>query len=126
MIYDRVPDVEFLCIIGNVAYVHKHKPTREHILDTKTDKGISLGYARHTKGYKILLSQTSIHIVKTMHVTFTEDLVNYPTILLLSLPNRDGESFFLLIVPNIDFNHDNIASYAPHLQTINIGLMFKV
>jgi len=28
--------------------------------------------------------------------------------------------------PNIDFGPDNIASYAPHAQRINIGLMFEV
>ena len=28
--------------------------------------------------------------------------------------------------PNIDFDPDNIVSYAPHVQTINFGLMFEV
>ena len=28
--------------------------------------------------------------------------------------------------PNVDFDRDNMASYAPHVQTINIGLMFEV
>ena len=29
-------------------------------------------------------------------------------------------------LPNIDFDPDNITSYAPHVHTINIGLMFEV
>jgi hypothetical protein len=93
MIYDRVPDVAFLRVIGSVAYVHKHKPTREHVLDTRASKGILLGYARYTKGYRILMSQSPVHIVETMHVTFAEDLNNSPN-LLLSLPDRHGESYF--------------------------------
>ena len=78
MIHDRVPDVAFLRIIGSVVYVHKNKPTREHILDTGAEKGILVEYARHTKGFRIPLSQSPVHIVEIMHVTFAEDLVNSP------------------------------------------------
>jgi len=92
MIHDCVPDVAFLRIIGSVAYVYKHKPIGDHVLDTRADKGILLGYARHTKGYSILLSQSPVHIVKTMHASFAENLVNSPN-LLLSLPDRDGKSY---------------------------------
>ena len=52
-----------------------------------------LGYTRHTKGYRILLPQSPVHIVETMHVIFAEDFVNSPN-LLLSLPDSDGESYF--------------------------------
>ena len=82
-----------LRIIGSVAYVHKHKRTREHVLDTRANKGILLRYARHTKWYRILMSQSPVHIVETIHIAFTEDLVNYPN-LSFSLPDRDGESDF--------------------------------
>ena len=39
------------------------------------------------------MSQSPVHIVETIHIAFTEDLVNYPN-LSFSLPDRDGESDF--------------------------------
>ena len=61
MIYDRIPVVDFLHVIGSIAYVHKHKPTRAHVLDTQANKGILLCYARYTKGSNFNLSVTSHH-----------------------------------------------------------------
>ena len=95
MTYDRVPDVAFLRIIGSIADVHKHKPTRSHAW-TREQKGILLGHARYTKGCLIrILIRPPVTIVKTMHVTFAEDLNNSSN-MLLSLPDRDGESYYLL------------------------------
>ena len=41
------------------------------------NKCITLGYARHTKEYRILMSQLPVHTVETMYVTFAKDIVNY-------------------------------------------------
>jgi len=41
----------------------------------------------------VLMSQSPVTIVETMHVTFAEDLNNSPN-MLLSLPDRDGEFYF--------------------------------
>ena len=46
-----------------------------------------------TKGYRILMSQSPVTIVETMHITFAEDLNNSPN-MLLSLLDRDEESYF--------------------------------
>jgi len=69
----------------------KHNPT-EHALDTRANKEILLGYARHTKGYRDLMSPSPVHIVETMHVTLAEDSVNSPN-LLLCLPDKEGQCY---------------------------------
>ena len=92
MIYNDVPDVSFLRTIGCISYVHLHKPERSSILNPTAMKGILLGYAESTKGYRVLLSTSPFKIVETMHVTFSENLFNNPS-LLLSLPDRAEEHF---------------------------------
>ena len=59
---------------------------------TKHD-GVLIGYAIHTKGYRIL---TDIHkgsIVETMHVTFAERLQDNPDTL-LSMPDSNPDDYF--------------------------------
>jgi hypothetical protein len=87
------PDVSFLRTIGSTCYVHKFKPERKNALDTRATKGLLLGYATETKGYRILVSTSPVRIVETMHVTFSEDLHNAPSHL-ISLPDRHGEHWY--------------------------------
>ena len=87
------PDVSFLRTIGSACYVHKFKPERANALDTRATKGILIGYASETKGYRILVSVSPVHILETMHVTFAEDLTHAAT-QLISLPDRLGEHWY--------------------------------
>jgi hypothetical protein len=93
LIHKSIPDVSFMRTIGCKAYVHKFKPLRDSILDTRATKGKLIGYANRTKGYRILMSTSPLQIIETMHVTFAEDLENAPN-QLLSLPDREGNHYF--------------------------------
>jgi hypothetical protein len=99
MIFGHPPDVSFLRIIGSTSYVHKFKPTRNTVLDTRSEKGQLIGYSQDTKGYRILMSLSPLRIVDTMHVTFAESLDNSPS-QLLSLPDR-GAGHYFAQVPDI-------------------------
>jgi hypothetical protein len=90
MIHNKIPDVGFLRVIGCTAYVHKHQPLRSSVLDTIAIKGVLIGYATNTKGYRIMVSNSPIKKETTMHVTFSEDLLSNPS-QLLSLPDRHGD-----------------------------------
>jgi hypothetical protein len=105
-----VPDVSFLRIIGCDCYVHKHKPQRQDVLDTRASKGQLLGYAIQTKGYRVLMSTSPLKIIETMHVTFAEALINTPTHL-LSLPDRAADHYFAQYPESQDHMHEQPQKY---------------
>jgi hypothetical protein len=71
LVFGSVPDLSDLRAIGCVAYVHVHKPERS-ALDPRVRRGILVGYARSSPGYRVLINTRTGEIKKTMHVTFVE------------------------------------------------------
>ena len=94
MLNGSPPDVSFVRVIGSTCYVHKFKPVRDSVLDTRADRGTLLGYSQITKGYRVLMSLDHLCIVDTMHVTFSENLDNNPSAL-LNLPDRSADHYFM-------------------------------
>lgn len=62
------PSVKHLQIFGSVAYVGTPKPLRNK-LEMRAKKGIFVGYAMKTKGYRVWLPEES-KIVETINVRF--------------------------------------------------------
>ena len=81
MMFGTVPDIAHLRVIGSKAFLHLHKCQQENSFATRAHDGILIGYARETKGYRIL--QTNSHrIVETVRVTFAECLGEEPNTLI--------------------------------------------
>jgi hypothetical protein len=111
MIHGIPPDVSFLRVIGSISNVHKFKPVHDSVLDTRVEKGKTIKNSQITKGYRVLMSQSPLRIVDTMHVhvTFAEDLDNSPS-MLLSLPDRGVGHYFStdLEAPLLDPNTETL------------------
>src|SRR5947209_362323 len=61
LFYNMKPDVSRLRTFGATAYVYVPKEKR-HKLDDRSTRGIMVGYAANTKGYRILLENDSVVI----------------------------------------------------------------
>ena len=61
LFYNIKPDVSRLRTFGATAYVYVPKEKR-HKLDDRSTRGIMVGYAANTKGYRILLENDSVVI----------------------------------------------------------------
>lgn len=69
LFYGKMPDVSNLRVYGSVTYVHIPKEKRKK-LDAVSRKGIMVGYAEGSKGYRILLDDGSITVARD--VIFSE------------------------------------------------------
>lgn len=67
---NRIQSIRHLKIFGSVAYVHIPKQKRNK-LEPKAERGIMVGYARHTRGYRIWIEGTKT-VIESKHVTFME------------------------------------------------------
>jgi hypothetical protein len=68
MLRGNAPDISHLRSIGAKAYLYKFPPTRDNNMARKTNHdGVLIGYAIHTKGYRILTNLTNGTIVETMN-----------------------------------------------------------
>ena len=69
------PDISDLRVFGSIAYVHTPKEKRRK-LDNKAIKGTFLGYAPHTKAYRVLVNGK---VVVSRDVVFNEQDTLAPT-----------------------------------------------
>jgi hypothetical protein len=98
LLYKRSPDLSVLRTVGCRAFVYNHKPTRT-TLDPTARRGIMIGYAENTPGYRILMDTSTGVIRETMHATFVEGASYLPG-RVESLPGPDAaHTYFLPIGP---------------------------
>lgn len=101
------PSVAHLKIFGCVAYVGVPKQLRKK-LDNRVKKGVMMGYAYHTKGYRIYLPSES-KIIETINVRFDESKLAANEDL-FSNNIQARKVIALPCIPDLDFLKDDCES----------------
>jgi hypothetical protein len=93
LLYRRAPDLSILRTVGCRAFVFQHKPDRK-ALDPTSRRGIMLGYAENSPGYRILMDVRTGEIKETLHVTFVETVTGLPGTI-ESMPGPDADHSYM-------------------------------
>lgn len=72
----RKPSVRHLKPFGSIAYVGIPRQLRKNKFYPKAKKGVLVGYALATKGYRIWLPDEN-KVIETINVSFNEDATSY-------------------------------------------------
>jgi hypothetical protein len=71
--YGRKPNIFYFRIFGSLCFYHLPKVYRNK-LDPVAHKGIFIGYATHTKGYRVFDPQKK-RVIELKHVKFDESVI---------------------------------------------------
>jgi hypothetical protein len=95
------PDVSRLRVFGCAASVHIPKKKRDK-LDAVSIQGVFVGYAKHSKAWRVLVSSGygSWNILESSNVTFIENIAGkYPPSITLSNTDHEYNDMVTLIIP---------------------------
>lgn len=87
LFFGRKPDVSNLRVFGSTGYVHIPKQKR-HKLDNVSVRGVMIGYAPQTKGYRILLEDGKITTSRDVIFNEVDKRTNAST----NIPDEDEDS----------------------------------
>ncbi|XP_074305231.1 uncharacterized protein LOC141640280 [Silene latifolia] len=68
----RKPNISHLRCFGNKCFIHNNGKNRLSKFDPRSDEAVSVGYANHSKAYKVFNKRT-LCIEESVHVIFDEN-----------------------------------------------------
>ncbi|CAM8927908.1 unnamed protein product [Rhodiola kirilowii] len=97
----RTPNISHLRVFGSKCYVHNNGKNQLGKFDPRSDEGIFVGYALHSKAYKVLNMRTKL-IEESVHVIFDEESMGKDSGHVPEVQVADNDEGFELIRPRDD------------------------